>query len=128
MKTSCVEESNSLKFENLKLKFELESSQNNFIETKCNAPIPGRGPARHRASVPLRSPERNRRDTDVSLRHRIGKDDLCNTNMSRQNKNLTTTHTHYKRNAKGRITKSNYKDKCWIQVLRTKDNKYKRLS
>ena len=69
---------------------------------------PKRGPARHDASVLLRSPERNHRDTDVSLRHRIGKDDLCNTNMSRQNKNLTTTHTHYKRNAKGRITKSNY--------------------
>ena len=65
-----------------------------------------RGPARHGASIPLRSPVGNRRDTDVSLRHRIGKDDLCHTNMSRQNKNLTKTHAHYRKNARIEVTKS----------------------
>ena len=72
----------------------------------CNAPVPGREPARHGASVPLRFPVENRRDTDVSLRHRIGKDDLCNTNMSRQNKNLTRTHAHSRKNAGTELTKS----------------------
>ena len=65
-----------------------------------------KGPARHGASVPLRSPVENRRDTDVSLRHQIGKDDLCNTNMSRQNKNLTTTHSHSRKNAEIELTRS----------------------
>ena len=74
----------------------------------CNAPVPRRGPARHGSSVPLRSPVENRRDTDVSLRHRIGKDNLCNTNMSRQNKNLTKTHAHGRKNARIEITNSNY--------------------
>ena len=83
-----------------------------------------RGLAHHDASVPLRSPIGNRRDTDISLKYWIGKDDLCNTNMSRQNKNLTKTHAHSSKNARTELTKSNqrqknYKDKCWTQVLRT---------
>ena len=73
-----------------------------------NISVPGRGPARHDASVPLRSPVGNRKDTDVSLRHRIGKDDLCNANMSRQNKNLTITHAHCRKVTRTELTKSNY--------------------
>ena len=100
---------------------------------KCNAPIPRRGPARHGASVPLRSPVGNRRDTDVSLRHRIGKDDLCSTNMSRQKKNLTTTHAHSRKNARTYLTKSklrlkNYKTSAGHKYKEQKGNEYKWLS
>ena len=96
----------------------------------CNAPVSGREPVRHGASVPLRSPVGNRRDTDVSLKHRIGKDDLCNTNTSIQNKNLTTTDAHCRRNARTEITKSklrlkNYKTSAGHKYKEQKDNKYK---
>ena len=84
----------------------MEFVENLVTTTTCNAPVLGREPTRHGASVPLRSPVGNCRDTDVSLRHRIGKDDLCNTNMSRQNKNLTTTHSHSRKNAGTELTKS----------------------
>ena len=98
-------------------------NQHQILNVSCNALVLGRELARHGASVPLRSPVENRRDTDVSLRHRIGKDDLCNTNMSRQNKNLTTTHSHSRKNARTEeltaTTVNKLQDKCWTQVLRT---------
>ena len=76
------------------------------IHEYYDVPVLGRGLARHGASLPLRSLVGNCRDTDVSLRHQIDKDDLCNTNMSRQNKNLTKTHAHCRKNARTEVTKS----------------------
>ena len=59
-----------------------------------------------------------------------GKDDLCNTNMSRQNKNLNTTHAHFRKNAGTELTKSKLLIRTTRQVLdtSTKNRKTKSTS